>query len=97
MLPAARMMDMTIGTDVTPTIPVVTTGFILPSQFTVLINGLPAATLCDMVLSPLGGICIIVSGSPNVFITGLPAATMGSVFVGTYSGTVIGGSYNVFC
>lgn len=96
MLPATRMLDTAIGICTAhPPVIHTTTGIVYSSQFTVLINGLPAARLLDTVMTPCGGVGIIVSGS-SVFIGGLPAAHLTSSVVGSFTGMVIGGSSNVF-
>jgi len=71
--PAARLTDMTATGDLI-------TG---PGVPTVLIGGLPASVMGDMVA---GGVCVtgsIVMGSPTVLIGGRPAARVTSTVVGS--------------
>lgn len=96
MLPATRMLDIAIGVCVGHTPPIPAVGMVFPSQFTVLINGLPAATMFDTVITSCGHTGIILSGSPTVLINGLPAANLLGSVVGTFSGTILSGSSNVF-
>jgi len=98
MLPIARMGDMTIGVCTNHRYPQTEYGYIITSQMTVIANGLPVARVCDMAITYAGcGTGIIISGSNKVFVSGLPMARMGSQFVGTYTGTVIGGAGTIFC
>lgn len=96
MLPVARLGDIGQGTCTAhpPNIHY-TTGKIITSQSNVMINGLPCARMTDMVVTDCGGVGIIISGSTNILVQGLPIATMLSTFVGTFTGTIIGGSGNV--
>jgi uncharacterized Zn-binding protein involved in type VI secretion len=70
--PAARLTDMTATGDVI-------TG---PGVPTVLIGGLPASVMGDMVT---GGVCVgsITMGSPTVLIGGRPAARVTSTVMGS--------------
>ena len=63
-----------------------------PGAPTVLISGLPAARVTDM-LTCVGPPDTIVSGSATVLIQGLPAAYMGSATA--HGGTVVMGIPNV--
>ena len=98
MLPMARMGDITYGicTAHSPS-PITVTGMIISSQMRVLVNGMPAATMIDMVIGTCGHTGTIISGSGTVLIGGLPAARLTDTFVGSYSGTIISSSGTVFC
>lgn len=77
--PAARVSDMHTCPAVTPGVPPVphVGGPILPpGSTTVLIGGLPAATVGDLLVCN-GPTDNIVSGSSKVFICGKPAARLG--------------------
>ncbi|MCK2178011.1 PAAR domain-containing protein [Enterobacter asburiae] len=79
--PAARVSDMHTCPDVTPGLPPIphVGGPILPpGATTVLIGGLPAATVGDKVAC-IGPVDSIVSGSNKVFICGKPAARQGDL------------------
>ena len=90
--PAARLTDMHVCPMVTPAVPPVPhvggpiTG---PGAPTVLIGGLPAAVLGDMVVC-VGPPDSILLGSPTVLITNKPAARMGDT-------TAHGGSITLGC
>lgn len=98
MLPATRLLDIGIGV-CTAHPPVIhsTVGFVISSQMTVLVNGLPAAKMLDMVITACGGVGYIVGGSSKVLVQGLPMTNMMTQFVGTFTGTIVGGSGNVYC
>jgi len=79
MPPAARLTDLHACPLVTPGVPPVphVGGPVLgPGAATVLIGGLPAATVGDSCLC-VGPPDAVVKGSSTVFICGLPAARMG--------------------
>jgi uncharacterized Zn-binding protein involved in type VI secretion len=91
-LPAARVTDLHICAMVTVLVPHVGGIVMPPGTPTVLIGGIPAATI--------GGICmcvgppdVIVLGSFTVLIGGLPAAQMGSLTA--HGGTVMLGDFTV--
>lgn len=78
MPPAARVNDMHVCPMVTALVPHVGGPILPPGEPTVLVGGVPAATL--------GGMCTctgppdsIVQGSSTVFIGGKPAARMGDM------------------
>jgi uncharacterized Zn-binding protein involved in type VI secretion len=97
MLPAARMLDTVVGICSShPPSPIPAVGMIYPSQSTILINGLPAARMMDIVITGCGHTGIIISGTPTVLINGLPAASLMGTVVGSFTGTIINGSSNVF-
>ena len=48
MLPVARMGDIVVGICKCHKTPISTSGIIMPSQSTVLVNGLPAARIVDI-------------------------------------------------
>jgi len=91
-----RMTDQGFGTCTGHTTPISTGGLIISSSGNVFCNGLGVAGVGDTVLSFCGHVGIIVSGSGNVFRNGVNVARLGDSFVGTYTGTLIMGSSNVF-
>ena len=77
--PAARVTDMHVCPMVTPGLPPVphVGGLLLPpGSPSVLIGGLPAATLGTQALCT-GAVDVVILGSFKVFICGRPAARMG--------------------
>ncbi len=94
---AARITDYTFGTCTSHSpSPITTGGMVLGMSHNVYINGLNAARLGDPVISSCGHYGFITSASSKVFINGIPAARFGDSFSGVYSGTILGGSTNVF-
>ena len=91
----ARLSDPTFGTCTGHKNSISTGGMVLGRSPNVFANGLPAARLGDIVISYCGHIGTIVTGSSKIFVNGIPAARLGDSFIGTYSGTIIGGSSNV--
>lgn len=90
--PAARVGDMhtcPMQTPGTPPIPHVGGPIMPPGKPTVLIGGMPAATVTNM-CTCVGPPDVIVKGSAGVLIGGLPAARMGDT-------TAHGGSIVVGC
>jgi uncharacterized Zn-binding protein involved in type VI secretion len=73
---AARITDMHVCPMVTGLVPHVGGPILPPGTVTVLIGGLPAATVGDL-LTCAGGPDTIVMGSSTVMIGGKPAARMG--------------------
>ena len=93
---AARITDMHTCPMVTPgapSIPHVGGPIIGPGESTVLIGGLPAARVGDM-LACVGPPDSIVMGSGTVFIGGMPAARMGDTTA--HGGQIILGEPTVF-
>jgi uncharacterized Zn-binding protein involved in type VI secretion len=91
MPPAARISDMHTCPMVTPGVPPVphVGGPILPPGVpTVLIGGLPAATVGSM-CTCVGPPDSIVKGSTTVLIGGMPAARLGDLTA--HGGTIVGG------
>ena len=76
MPPAARVGDMHICPLVTGVVPHVGGPIMPPGVPTVLIGGMPAATLGDMATC-VGPPDVIIKGSATVLIGGKPAARMG--------------------
>lgn len=76
MPPAARLTDMHTCPMVTGVVPHVGGPIIGPGAPTVLIGGLPAARMGDMVTC-VGPPDTIMAGAPKVLIGGKPAASMG--------------------
>jgi len=74
--PAARLTDLHICPEVTGVVPHVGGPILAPGAPTVLIGGLPAARVADMVTC-VGPPDTIVQGSTSVLICGQPAARMG--------------------
>ncbi|MFX2610782.1 PAAR domain-containing protein [Enterobacter mori] len=89
--PAARVSDMHVCPMVTPGVPPVphVGGPILPpGQKTVLIGGMPAATVGDKATCT-GPVDSIIAGSKKVLIGGKPAARMGDSCA--HGGTIVSG------
>jgi uncharacterized Zn-binding protein involved in type VI secretion len=78
MPPAARISDMHVCPMVTGVVPHVGGPISGPGVATVLIGGLPAATVGDMLVCT-GPPDVIVKGSATVMIGGKPAARMGDM------------------
>ncbi len=76
MPPAARLTDMHTCPMVTGIVPHVGGPIMSPGAPTVLIGGMPAARISDMVTC-VGPPDTIIKGSPTVLISGMPAARMG--------------------
>ena len=87
-LPAARLTDMHVCPMVTGLVPHVGGPIVGPGCPTVLIGGLPAARVCDM-LACVGPPDAIALGSFTVLIGGMPAAQLGSLCA--HGGTVVVG------
>jgi len=98
MLPVARLMDIGVGIHTTPYPPYAhpDVGYIMASNATVLTNSMPTATMLDTVITADGGVGIIVGGSSKCFVNSMPLARMTDIFVGTFTGTIVGGSSSVF-
>ncbi len=88
MPPAARILDMHVCPMVTGVVPHVGGPVLPPGALTVLIGGLPAARVGDMLVCT-GPPDVIVRGSATVLIGGMPAARMGDMTA--HGGTVMGG------
>ncbi|PWV56947.1 PAAR domain-containing protein [Chitinophaga sp. S165] len=78
MPPAARISDMHVCPMVTGVVPHVGGPISGPGVATVLIGGMPAATVGDMLVCT-GPPDVIVKGSATVMIGGKPAARMGDM------------------
>lgn len=76
--PAARVGDMHVCPMVTVLVPHVGGPILPPGGIPVLIGGMPAARMGDMVVC-VGPPDIIAMGSPKVLIGGMPAARMGDL------------------
>lgn len=87
MKPAARSGDMHLCPAQTPPVPHAG-GPVLPAPATVLIGGLPAATLGQMCLC-IGVPDSIITGSMTVFINNKPAARLGDSTA--HGGTIVTG------
>jgi len=87
--PAARVGDMHVCPMVTVLVPHVGGPILPPGGIPVLIGGMPAARMGDMVVC-VGPPDIIAMGSPKVLIGGMPAARMGDM---TAHGGVIAVGY----
>ena len=90
--PAARLTDMHVCPMITVLVPHVGGPIIGPGVPTVLIGGLPAATMTSL-CTCVGPPDIVMLGSTGVFIGGLPAARMGDITA--HGGTIVGGLPNV--
>jgi uncharacterized Zn-binding protein involved in type VI secretion len=76
--PAARVGDMHVCPMVTVLVPHVGGPILPPGGIPVLIGGMPAARMGDMIVC-VGPPDIIAMGSPKVLIGGMPAARMGDM------------------
>ena len=92
MPPAARISDMHVCPMVTGVVPHVGGPILPPATPTVLIGGLPAATVGDMCVC-VGPPDSIVAGSATVLIGGKPAARLGDSTA--HGGTIIVGEFTV--
>lgn len=92
MPPAARVTDMHVCPLVTGVVPHVGGPALPPGQSTVLIGGLPALRVSDM-LTCTGPPDVVVMGSGTVLIGGLPAARLGDATA--HGGTLVLGCFTV--
>jgi uncharacterized Zn-binding protein involved in type VI secretion len=95
MMPAARIGDMHVCPMVTPGLPPIphVGGPVLPpGAVTVLVGGVPAATMGDMAVC-VGPPDTIVKGSATVMIGGKPAARLGDTCA--HGGTIVVGCFTV--
>ena len=92
MPPAARISDMHVCPMVTGVVPHVGGPILPPGTPTVLIGGLPAATVGDMCVC-VGPPDSIVAGSATVLIGGKPAARLGDSTA--HGGTIVLGCFTV--
>lgn len=92
MPPAARLTDMHVCPMVTGVVPHVGGPILSPGAPKVLIGGLPAARLSDMVTC-VGPPDTIIMGAPKVLIGGLPAARMGDSTA--HGGAIVLGCFTV--
>lgn len=86
--PAARLTDMHTCPAATGPVPHVGGPILAPGAPTVLIAGLPAARVGDLITC-VGPPDVIAMGCPNVLIGGLPAARMGDPSV--HGGVIVTG------
>lgn len=92
MPPAARVTDMHLCPLVTGVVPHVGGPALPPGKATVLIGGLPALRLGDM-LSCIGPPDVVVKGSGTVLIGGMPAARLGDSTA--HGGSLVLGCFTV--
>lgn len=92
MPPAARVTDMHVCPMVTGTVPHVGGPALPPGEPTVLVGGLPALRLGDL-LTCTGPPDTVIAGSGTVFIGGLPAARLGDATA--HGGTLVAGEPTV--
>ncbi len=92
MPPAARITDMHVCPMVTGVVPHVGGPVLPPGAPTVLINGLPAATISTM-CTCVGPPDTIIMGSATVLIGGMPAARLGDSTA--HGGSIVVGSPTV--
>ena len=90
--PAARVSDMHVCPMVTVLVPHVGGPILPPGCPTVLIGGLPAARVGDL-LTCVGPPDSIVMGSATVLIGGMPAARMGDMTA--HGGSIVLGCFTV--
>jgi len=76
MPPAARVTDFHVCPLVNALVPHIGGPILPPCEPQVLIGGLPAARVTDLLLCVGGGIDMVAMGSETVMIGGLPAARM---------------------
>ena len=88
---AARITDMHVC-PLTPVVPHVGGPILPPGAITVLIGGLPAATIGDM-CTCVGAIDAIITGSTTVTINSKPAARMGDMTA--HGGSILLGCFTV--
>jgi uncharacterized Zn-binding protein involved in type VI secretion len=89
---AARVTDMHMCLMVSGVVPHVGGPVLPPGAVTVMIGGLPAATLGDLLLCA-GGPDTITTGSGTVFINSKPAARLGDMTA--HGGTIVAGCLTV--
>jgi uncharacterized Zn-binding protein involved in type VI secretion len=89
---AARITDMHVCPMVSGLVPHVGGPILPPGNITVMIGGLPAATVSDMLVCA-GGPDTIIKGSATVFICSKPAARMGDTTA--HGGTIVLGCFTV--
>lgn len=92
MLPAARVGDMHICPMLTGLIPHIGGPALPPGEPTVLIAGVPALRMGDM-LSCVGPPDMVAAGSSTVLIGGMPAARMGDSTA--HGGVIVLGAFTV--
>ena len=92
MPPAARLTDMHVCPMVTGVVPHVGGPIMAPGAQTVLIGGMPAAVLGDVVTC-VGPPDSIIKGSGTVLIGGKPAARLGDSTA--HGGTIVLGCFTV--
>ncbi len=91
-MPAARITDFHVCPMTTGTVPHVGGPILPPGSPTVLIGGMPAARMGDMVIC-VGPPDSIIAGSSTVLISGMPAARLGDSTA--HGGTILGGEPTV--
>jgi uncharacterized Zn-binding protein involved in type VI secretion len=91
-MPAARLTDMHVCPMVTVLVPHVGGPIAGPCAVTVLIGGLPAARIGDMLVC-VGPPDVIATGSPTVIISGSPAARIADMTV--HGGVIVVGDPTV--
>lgn len=91
-MPAARVTDMHVCPMITVLIPHVGGPIMPPGCPTVLIGGMPAARVGDIVVC-VGPPDVIVLGSFKVLIGGMPAARLGDITA--HGGMIVAGSPTV--
>ena len=92
MMPAARAGDMHVCPMLTGQVPHVGGPALPPGEPTVLIAGMPALRVGDM-LTCTGPPDAVVAGSGTVFIGGMPAARLGDSTA--HGGTIVAGAPTV--
>lgn len=92
MLPAARVGDMHVCPMITGVVPHIGGPGLPPGCPTVLIGGMPALRVGDM-LSCIGPPDSVIMGSSTVLIGGMPAARMGDSTA--HGGIIVLGSFTV--
>lgn len=90
--PAARITDMHVCPMVTGVVPHVGGPCLPGSNATVLIGGMPAVRMTDM-MTCVGPPDLIILGAPTILIGGMPAARMGDS--GAHGGAIVLGHFTV--
>ena len=93
----ARQFDLCYLTCYQHKRPVTGNGYILVGSSNTVANTLPVARVGDAVMGPCGiHTGVITSGSPNVRVNSIAVARVGDTVGGGVTGTITGGSPDVF-
>lgn len=92
---AATLTSIGLGQCTSHSSTIAMSGSIIEGSPNVIINGLSASKLTNIVIGDCGHIGIIVDASTNVNANSLGVAYLTSIFVGAFSGIIVSGSFNV--